>query len=519
MAQSFGHFFKIEETKPAKAIAEPGRARRKSSSIRSPTDHELDCLAFGDRLDGPHSTTTRSGHQTPQSGPLGLQSFTGVQTPKTPNDLEASHPPTPTHTNATPLAATFWNPPMNKWRVLCACVVYFANGLNDSAPGALIPFMEASYHISYAVVSLIFVTNAAGFIASAFFTDVLLDKLGRASTLALGEAIMLLGYIILVCTPPWPAVVAAFFPLGFGYAINLALNNVFCANLYGSTIILGFAHGSYGIGGTVGPIAATAMASHRIVWSRFYFLLLGTRLICVLFNTWAFWSYDKEAQSPLLVELERLGSTRGVALDAEEVKQQRSKLRLLKQALRNRTTIIGALFIFAYQGAEVAVAGWVTSFLLKYRGGEPETVGYATAGFFGGITLGRFALAPVAHRFGEHPSVYVFIVGGIILQILVWQVPNLVSSTILVAFLGLILGPIYPCVQTIFSRLLPRNIQVPAVGFIASAGSSGGAVAPFFTGLIAQVRGTWVLHPICVSLFASMLVGWWALPAVRKRTD
>ncbi|KAK8166472.1 major facilitator superfamily domain-containing protein [Phyllosticta citrichinensis] len=402
--------------------------------------------------------------------------------------------------------------PLRLCRLLCQWPQRLGAWSADPLYGRVLPYLVR-------LVSLIFITNAAGFIASAFFADVLLSKFGRVSTLALGEAIMLLGYIILVCTPPWPAVVTAFFPLGFGYAINLALNNVFCANLYGSTIMLGFAHGSYGIGGTVGPIAATAMASHGIVWARFYFLLLGTRLICVLFNTWAFWNYDKEAPSPLLVELECLGISRGAALDSEEAKQQNSKRRLLKQALRNCTTIIGALFIFAYQGAEVAVAGWVTSFLIKYRGDEAGQVGYATAGFFAGITIGRFALAPVAHRFGEHPSVYVFIVGGIFLQILVWLIPNLVSNTILVAFLGLTLGPIYPCVQTIFSRLLPRNIQVPAVGFIASAGSSGGAVAPFITGLIAQARGTWVLHPICIILFASLIGCWWALPAVRKRTD
>ncbi|KAK8193461.1 major facilitator superfamily domain-containing protein [Phyllosticta capitalensis] len=515
MAQSFGHFFEIEEANPPKSIAEPGRARRKSSCIRSPTDQELDCLAFGERLDGPHST--RSGYQTPKT--TTSQSYTGVQTPITPNELEASHPPTPSHTDATPLAATFWNPPMNKWRVLCACAVYFSNGLNDSAPGALIPFIEKSYGISYAVVSLIFVTNAAGFIAAAFFNDAMVTRLGRASTLALSEAIMAIGCIIVVCTPPWPAVVAAFFPLGFGCAVNLALNNVFCANLYGSTIILGFAHGSYGIGGTIGPIAATAMASHGIVWSRFYFVPLGARILCLLFNVWAFWNYDKEAAPPLLAELERLGNERGATSDAEEVKQRNPKVELFKEAVRNRTTLIGALFIFAYQGAEVAIAGWVTSFLIKYRGGEAGQVGYATAGFFGGITLGRFALAPLAHRWGEHGSVYFFAVGGIILQVLVWTIPNLVTNTIMVALLGLILGPIYPCVQTIFSRLLPRKIQVPAVGFIASAGSSGGAVAPFFTGLIAQAKGTWVLHPICVSFFASMMVCWWALPSVRKRTE
>lgn len=71
----------------------------------------------------------------------------------------------------------------------------FANGLSDSAPGALIPYMEKfvqpqydynqftyfdrHYDIGYAIVSLIFVTNAVGFILAAFFVDALRAHVGR----------------------------------------------------------------------------------------------------------------------------------------------------------------------------------------------------------------------------------------------------------------------------------------------------------------------------------------------------
>lgn len=100
-----------------------------------------------------------------------------------------------------------------------------------------------------------------------------------------------------------------------------------------------------------------------------------------------------------------------------------------------------------------------------------------------------------------------------------WQIPNLISNTIFVCIVGLLLGPVYPCAQTIFSRLLPRRIQTTCVGFIASAGSSGGAVMPFLTGLLAQVAGTWVLHPVCVVSFVGMVGCWLALPTVGKRRE
>ena len=51
--------------------------------------------------------------------------------------------------------------------------------------------------------------------------------------------------------------------------------------------------------------------------------------------------------------------------------------------------ILAALFIFAYQGAEVSISGWVLSFLVQYRNGDLNRVGCVTAGFWGGITLGK----------------------------------------------------------------------------------------------------------------------------------
>jgi fucose permease len=175
--------------------------------------------------------------------------------------------------------------------------------------------------------------------------------------------------------------------------------------------------------------------------------------------------------------------------------------------------------LVAYQGAEVSISGWVISYLINYRGGDPAQVGYVTSGFWGGITLGRFVLSHAASRVGEKLFVYVLVAGSIGLQLLVWFIPNVVGDAVAVALLGLLLGPVYPASQTIFSRLLPRNIQVSSISFISSAGSSGGAVAPFMTGLLAQAVGTYVLHPICVALFAVMIGCWFSLPRVAKRSE
>jgi len=72
--------------------------------------------------------------------------------------------------------------------------------------------MEEHYGIGYAIVSLVFVGNAIGFVTAAFFTDTILGKLGRAKTLIAAELVLLSAYIMIVATPPFAVVVIAYVP-------------------------------------------------------------------------------------------------------------------------------------------------------------------------------------------------------------------------------------------------------------------------------------------------------------------
>ncbi|KAI9750872.1 MAG: Mss4p nuclear export [Chaenotheca gracillima] len=492
-SSSFGAYFNIEN---APKIADPPAVVHKhtNSIPEVPDSVELDRLTRGSRSNGLESGAT-----------------TGPATPATPNDLEMSRPPSPRAHEAADLVQSFSNPPMNRFRMTATCLLNFANGLNDSAPGALIPYIEKDYNIGYAVVSLIFVSNALGFISAAFITDALLSRMGRSKTLMISTLIMLVGYIPIVFAPPFPVIVVAFFLLGLGIAINLALGNVFASNLANNNAMLGAMHGSYGIGGTIAPLIATSLVSHGANWSRYYFLVIGITAFNFAFSAWTFWGYEKEAPVRLISALERTAS--------QNAPDEPTKIQLLKRALKDKTTILGALFIFSYQGAEVSISGWVISFLITYRHGNPADVGYVTAGFWGGITAGRFLLSHPAHKIGEKTFVFAVVAGSAVFQLLVWLVPNVIGDAVAVSLVGLLLGPVYPCATVLFSRLLPKNIQTSSLAFISATGSSGGAVAPFTTGILAQAVGTFVLHPVCIALYGVMAVCWFLMPKVRKRTE
>ncbi|KAJ9610110.1 hypothetical protein H2204_015464 [Knufia peltigerae] len=498
----FGAFISHESDSSASIRGPDPVFHRDNITKSSPTDDDLSRLQWGQRLNGPEKN--RPGTVSPIEQSI----------PPTPGDLEQSRPATPAGAQAVgAIVQSFSNPPRNRWRVASATVFFLMMGMNDAATGALIPYLEVEYNIGYAIVSLIFVTNAFGWLVMAPVSQMIEARAGRSRSYIIAASLMSIGYTALVCAPPFPVVVMSFFLLGLGMALFLGMTNAFIVNLVNGTVLLGLCHGIYGLGGVVSPIIATAIVSKGIRWSYYYFINLGISIFSIFFMAWSFKGFENDASQQLLTNLELTASRQASAAG------EPTKFQLLKRALKNRTTLLGAAFIFFYQGAEVAISGWVISYLIHYRKGDPAHVGNVTSGFWGGITVGRFVLTHFCHKMGEKLAVVLLIVGAGTFQLLVWLVPNIIGNAVAEALVGLFLGPIYPCATGVFSKLLPRSMQIVSLSVTTSMGSSGGALVPLITGLMAQSLSTVVLHPIVLISFAAMIGTWISLPRIGKRTE
>ena len=93
-------------------------------------------------------------------------------------------------------------------------------------------------------------------------------------------------------------------------------------------------------------------------------------------------------------------------------------------------------------------------------------------------------------------------------------------SAISIAIVGFFLGPLFPAAMVVCTKLLPKHLHIPGIGFAAAFGGSGGAIFPYAVGAIAQARGVQVLQPIVLALLVAIWMLWLALPRVpraRKR--
>ena len=460
------------------------------------------------------------------------------------NNRDPTLEPLPQQVNAGRQIMTSKNPPGNLYRIIITCCWSAAGGWSDATPGAILPFIEDYYGITYAVVSLIWMANAAGFILIAMLSHKIQPWLGKRYSLVTGCIFSCIMYALVSSGSHFPLVVIGFFFGGMGIAIGLSQSNIFFTRMYDLSKYLSFLHGSYGLGATLSPLIATAMVNTGVKWHYFYLITLGFMLFNGVNFYFSFkgadedlklWDTDESNETPKnddphnrqhqsddsqqveeaigLQELTREGLNVQNVLSKDKQSSHSADMLL---ALQNYRTWLLALFVLFYQGAEVSLAGWVVTFLLDYRHGS-SSVGYVASGFWGGLTLGRLLLTkPLQKILGARRAVILLSLVSICLVLLGWLLPNAIAEGVFISLAGVTIGPNYPLQIGLTAKLIPRKIQVISLTIITAFGSSGGAIFPFIVGLISQSAGTYVVMPVFIALYCCMLGLWIALPNIER---
>jgi fucose permease len=136
-----------------------------------------------------------------------------------------------------------------------------------------------------------------------------------------------------------------------------------------------------------------------------------------------------------------------------------------------RVTWLCALFLLGYVGIEVALGGWITTFMLRERQGSAFASGMTATGFWLGITVGRLVLGFVTPRIGEKLSIAIYLPLATGLELLFWLVPQFYVSAVAVALQGFFLGPLFPAAVVATTKLLPKHLHVSGIGFAAAFGA------------------------------------------------
>ncbi|KAI0764598.1 MFS general substrate transporter [Trametes elegans] len=381
------------------------------------------------------------------------------------------------------------------------CFTIFLNGWNDGTTGPLLPKIQSYYHLGFAVVSLIFIFNTIGYLSGAVANVWLTDKFGFGKVLLLGSVLQILAYAMMIPAGPFPLMCVAFMLIGFGLSLQNSHANGFVAssrNHVSTKICL--LHATYGFGALVAPLISTQFAQQKH-WSFHYVISCGLYVL----NTLVLWLvFRGKRQEVIKAEVDDLN------VDPNAVDSNK-----YKQIFGIREVHFLSIFALIYVGTEVTIGGWSVTFVQEKRHGSSNS-GYISSGFFAGLMLGRIVLMWLNRKIGERRALFLYALLAIQLEVTVWVVPSLVENAIAVAFIGLLLGPMYPILVNHSTKILPRWLLTGCMGYIAGVGQAGSAVLPFITGLLASRFGIASLQPFIVSMMSTMIVIWALIPRVRQ---
>jgi len=252
--------------------------------------------------------------------------------------------------------------------------------------------------------------------------------------------------------------------------------------------MLGVMHAAYGAGASLGPLLAGVIVRSEWGWPGYYLGLLGLTLSSAVIAALAFRESEEE-----------------VVAGGDGV-ESKHDLQGMFTAVSTGVVLMGALFMCAYRGVEVSTS-------TSARSGGSGLV------FWVGITVGRLLLWAPAWKLDDRQVVYVAVVGAAVFEGLIFMVPSKISDTAALAVVGLLLGPAYPCATAVFMRSMGIHERVGGISVISAFGSSGGAAAPFTVGVLAELVGPAVLHPITIALCGVMMSCWYGLPKRPKRAE
>ncbi|CAL3962525.1 unnamed protein product [Diplocarpon coronariae] len=342
-----------------------------------------------------------------------------------------------------------WNQPkINAYRYLSALFTFVIMGMNDAAIG-----LEDYYDVNYTIISFVFLASFISCSAVAFLNNRIHMRFGQLGVAIIAPTCKIVTYVVISIHPPYPVLPVITLLSSFGSSLQDGALNAWIGNMESANEMLGLLHGAYGLGAVISPIVATAMvAKAGLQWYTFFYVMLGLSVVELIL-------------SPIFFRKATGAAYRAAHVTSNEASGQ-SRTR---EALKSPVTWICALFLLLYIGVE----------------------------FWLGITLGRVVLGFVTGKLGEKISIAAYIVICLGLVLCFWLIPNFVASAVFAGWLGFFLGPLFPAVVVVATKLLPPRLHVSAIGFAAAFGGGGSAVLPFAIGKLPAILGDLVDVDAC----------------------
>ncbi|MCI0611823.1 sugar MFS transporter [bacterium] len=396
--------------------------------------------------------------------------------------------------------------------------IFFVISLLTNILGPLVPNIIDSFHLSL---------TQAGFLPFAFFiaygvmsipAGILLEKFTEKPVLLVSFALALVGSFVFAMKPLFGIYWFSLFSIGVGMAMLQVAINPLLRTAGGEehfAFFSVFGQLVFGLASYVSPLIYSYLVQNlKAPAASDNSLMAALRNLVPANLQWVSIYWVFAAICVLMVVIIGLFPLPKVELKEDE---KAGAKETYLQLFKNPTVILFFIAIFAYVGTEQGVANWISEFLRRYHGMNPEVEGaHTVAWFWGYMTIGCAVGLVLLKLFDSRW----LLVGAAALAYIALTIALFgPTSTVRYAF-----GAVGFCASVMWSiifSLALNSIDKHHGSFsgILCTGIIGGAIVPLIIGKLGDVIGlrSGMLF-LYITLGYILSVGLWARPLITNAT-
>ena len=374
---------------------------------------------------------------------------------------------------------------------------FFVSGAASLSLGPLIPFLRASYGLSYDLSGVLLSCQSAGNLVAVLIAGVLPSLLGRRRSILVTAVWMAVAYLIFAGGLGSPALlIAACLMTGIARGGNSNFASTMISTLPGDEAGRGYnlIHGGFAVGALLSPLLLILCARlwPASGWRVMTALMLG---LC-------------------LAQLAVYGK---MPLPAEEYGKQ-GKGRLDRSFLKVRQFWLGSAMLFFYISAEYAIVGWLVTYFQDAGFLSADLSQLMNSLLWLVIFVGRMIGAALTGKVSRGKLLLADGVGlfACFLLLFVSRTPGTIIPSLM--GVGLFMATIYPTAFAFGSDCIRGNDFGCSIMILT--GSVGGVITPALVGFAAErsgIRAGMGLVVVCTALLlASIVLSVWS---VRTKED
>jgi fucose permease len=186
--------------------------------------------------------------------------------------------------------------------------------------------------------------------------------------------------------------------------------------------------------------------------------------------------------------------------------------------LRSKLTVVMALMLAAFVGAEMGIGGWLSKYMVQVRGADLSYAGTTVSLYWMGLAAGRLILSVTSQHFNEE---------RLLLGLAIWASAAFAFGLVtahpalaVAAFLttGLGFSGIFPGVVALAGRYHPENVA-GITSVVVTGGGLGGIVIPWVMSAVADGFGLVAGMGVYLLMCGLMIVLAVAINALKPATS